>query len=693
MTVHTLVQKQSDQERLKEYIEEARQFPMFRNGRNEFDAIRWDLRGYVKVPHTKAPTTVAFMTLETSNRKSPEEMVPLPQPIQDTIKAVVAHTIYQNGRDLRGRHTYSIMPVVIRHLCNFLAESKSAPDLTEVSAGVMRRFINSLSSHHHYASTMGTIVESLNSRNICRHLSGISYGRPKEARRRAGDLAKKKHLNLTHDEAIAIARAFHTAKDPYDKVVTSLLALLMCAPSRMGELWRLPENVEVVADPAGPDYDADAAIFSECQNFKYGLRWFPEKNGKPTVKFVPEPMVRVSREAIARLKEASNEARETARWIIDHPGQMPLPAELQHVRETGRITFSELTEALSFSANGGAGLSYERKKYPSLKMPIITPAKGRESVFDFHALQDDWWKWFNALNPEWPYVSIDDDIGYKLRADEALLTCFYNQYSEGEKGLRKHAVTVMSTNALSQALIPGHRRYIFERLDVMLPDGSFPDITTHQLRHWLNTIAQRAGLPQALIAAWSGRANIMQNMDYDHMTEEELVDLFRKQTGQELQLPTIQVVDPDQEDFLEGRKKTIFNSTPFGYCLGNLRDDPCPSAMSCLACTRLVCVKGAKMKLEPLKLDLARREAALRNMHERQASGLRTNPERLKSAEKAVEHGRQLIAALSDSSVEDGTLLRNSDNPALEDFQYAQQTVDFRRENLISKETEELARD
>ncbi len=685
MNIHTPFEKQSERALLHSYISEARKLPMFRDGSIQFDDMRWNIRGHVKLSSSKKGAALSFISL--SETRSHGSIEPLPNPLGNTIKAYIAHSIHGNGSNLKSLSTYVERVRSFKHLSRFLVSEEYATDLLEVSADLVQQSM--LLAPNATAMQISVVIRELNSHGIAMHLSGLDFSSEQPSHRRAGEIEGKRKLLLTHEEALCIAKSFHLATEPLDQLTTSMMALLMCSPSRSGELWRLPDNLEVVTDPAGPEYDADADIFAEAKNYRYGLRWFPEKGGKPTIKFVPAPMVPVAKEAIARLKKLSGGARETAKWIIDNPGSMPLPPHLHHIRDKGTLTRSELVDLLGL-INENGGFTNETKKFPSLRNPIVQASRYNEGVYDFAALEKDWWSYFLKINPDWPYVVIDDDIGYRLRADEALFICYLRQYAGNDHGQRLHTVTTPDPNLLHSSLIAGHQRNIFERLGIKLESGSYPNITTHKLRRWLNTIAQRAGIPQSLIAEWSGRKNIMQNADYDYRTPEEVLEELRKNSGREFDLPSVEVADPRQEEFLDGLRRTNFNSTPFGYCVGDLFEEPCPSAMSCLSCSRLVCVKGANLKLKTLKEDLARREEALRHLEERAASGKKVNPRRLQAARDHVEHGRQLIATLSDPLVEDGTLIRNSDNPDLADFSYGQRVTSLRAEQQISEDRKEL---
>ena len=64
---------------------------------------------------------------------------------------------------------------------------------------------------------------------------------------------------------------------------------------------------------------------------------------------------------------------------------------------------------------------------------------------------------------------------------------------------------------------------IFDRYGFKDKDGSRLKATSHQMRHLLNTLAERGGLSLHEIAKWAGRADPKQNRVYNHMSEYEMV--------------------------------------------------------------------------------------------------------------------------------------------------------------------------
>lgn len=64
----------------------------------------------------------------------------------------------------------------------------------------------------------------------------------------------------------------------------------------------------------------------------------------------------------------------------------------------------------------------------------------------------------------------------------------------------------------------------FERFGIREPNGAFCRMTTHQLRHWLNHIADKDGLPVDLQTRWLGRENARDTEAYRHANVSERLE-------------------------------------------------------------------------------------------------------------------------------------------------------------------------
>ena len=134
--------------------------------------------------------------------------------------------------------------------------------------------------------------------------------------RPAGTLKQQRanqEQKLPDPEAIkALGEVFNNElTNTLDIVVTSACALLLSAPSRVGEL---------------ADIEVDCIVFKEDTegNQRMFLRWYAEKMNQVILKAVVKPeMEPVVERVIALLKPITDDARTYAAWLEDHPDEFP----------------------------------------------------------------------------------------------------------------------------------------------------------------------------------------------------------------------------------------------------------------------------------------------------------------------------------------------------------------------------------
>jgi len=616
----------------------------------DFDEISWNLRGHVSESGSPKSANVSFKTLSSTRGKEAE---PIPGRLGLAIKAVVAQKLWATRDAPMARGPFQHLADAGKKLHIVLAKDGLSDDPTRTTREHLDACLALAGkSRRHVGAALSQIARVWVEAKVAPELEGWRFQPgPSHSSRLTPQRAERA---LTDDEIGALAEAFHRATDPIDQVATSVLALLCCAPSRIGEVFALPYDAEVVDRPADGVCDASTP-FDEDLRFHFGLRWWPEKGGKPMIKYVPSEMVPVAKLALDRLRSHTHRARQVATWMMAHPGQMPLPDGLEHVRITRTITAEEL------------GRLYNIHRDEVASRLAYRPWKRIDTgVYDFDSVEAHW---RSEIPKGWPVFSGTNGITY----DRALLVVLGYQLS-ATNITQEHRVTPFTDSALNAALRgekgkPG----LFERMDIRLPNGSFPDITTHRIRHYLNTIAQRAHVPQAHIAHWSGRKNVMQNHAYDHTNLDALVDdLMRKGTGKTNLLPTI--VDDADPAFQAGLARQNITSTPIGFCLGDLRFEPCDKAGACVDCTRLVCVAGDRGKINNLERDLARRQASVSAFEDAIAAGRRVNRRAFDAARNALAHGHALLATLSDPQ-QQGSLVYNRGVSSLAGFSHADRIV------------------
>lgn len=205
---------------------------------------------------------------------------------------------------------------------------------------------------------------------------------------------------------------------------------------------------------------------------------------------------------------------------------------------------------------------------------------------------------------------------------------------------------------------------IFDRHHLHRPDQPPLSITTHQLRHLLNTVAQRGGLSQEEIAHWSGRIDVKQNRTYDQMSEFELVDLLRKND------PSLSLDRPLKE--IATRLGELIPMTPqefntlvhptahitrWGFCIHCFVMSPCQRFADCLNCSEQICIKGDR-RIDDLRI-YHQKVKELKMRAEEEISQGTAGADRWYEIQVLTEMRlAELLAILEDPSIEDGTIVR-----------------------------------
>ena len=259
---------------------------------------------------------------------------------------------------------------------------------------------------------------------------------------------------------------------------------------------------------------------------------------------------------------------------------------------------------------------------------------------------------FGKTPKDWPFLPGDAHIPYERALMVAHPHSIFVTVSDAGRLDRVEPITYHQIMAALQGFPGEPSTSIFEEMGIRLPDGSPLIVNTHKPRHYLNTLAAKASVPPADIALWSGRKSLRQNSTYDHETARELLTRIRKARDIESLAP----IPIDSETAFDiAQIKETAHTTPFGWCLQSLRQNPCQMFGECLNCTHLVCIKGADVKLANIRRELERERQLQARARERIAGGLRASPRWMETFDRKIARLEQLVAILESADVVDGS--------------------------------------
>ena len=202
---------------------------------------------------------------------------------------------------------------------------------------------------------------------------------------------------------------------------------------------------------------------------------------------------------------------------------------------------------------------------------------------------------------------------------------------------------------------------IFAQHGLTGPNGAPLWITSHQLRHYLNTIVRRGDkrLTEEEIALWSGRKDVSQNAVYDHESDNDRAHKVELRYGFRSDiLPFGDAMKTRvfvRRDGFGNVEKITAHITEWGFCLHDYMQAPCPIIKNCVECREHVCIKGDERARKVLELLYADSRALTGAAQRDAATGLQGADEWFAVHLKNEGLFKQLLDIFDSADVPDGT--------------------------------------
>lgn len=450
----------------------------------------------------------------------------------------------------------------------------------------------------------------------------------------------------THQAMLMVADLFSRADDVESRYFSSIMVLLMVAPNRVSEVLALP------VDCIGWEEDDQGT----SQMF---LRWHAAKGKGAMKKWVVPAMQGVVEEAVGRLREIGEPARKAAKFAYDHPGRVMAETGQDVLPERSRearLSPEEVCRIIAIKPKGNI-----RDKHGAPRWSCIGPQKWLSKVITsgevtYGRLADFLVGIYGGR--EWPY----SDSQRKTYVWDML--CLHRE-NELHKDFRTKPFSwrLPAVNEVNRRMDSGHHSSLFERFELKEADGSPIGLTSHQLRHWLSTMSERAGMDDYTLAQWAGRARVSDNRHYDHRTSEE-----KLKTAQEL----LHGEKPSVLERFRGKAPVTYQelgvdrlgtakATLYGMCAHDYAMAPCQKQMECMTCKEHVCVKGDHVTLERIQRLEKQTEELLRRAEIAHEDGIFGADRWVDNHKWKLAHVRAMRMTLEHPEVPDGSLARIPD--------------------------------
>lgn len=585
-----------------------------------FDEPIWDVTAYVERRGKTDKLRIYFSDFETAGTKG--EPTYMQQPFLGLAKAYMR---YQQGAkpttDLAGRLA------ALRAVDKALRETSSA-EPHKIDAFVVNRASQLIAEHFsaERAYRVGQQLEMFSNLLDQNHMVVVQLRwrnpikRPSGTERIGEEFDKRRQERLPSAYVLdALAQAYRMANDDRDVIPTSIAAIMCASPDRISEVVTLKADCEHSARrPDGTRH--------------YGLRFYPAKDAPPQIKWIIPSMVDLVEEAVARLRERTEGARRLANWYERNPKKLYLPVHLEHVRgmDLSKEDLAELiwgdkeataSVAVWLKTNNIVSLETNRTRvrFSDFEKAVIRRLPRGFPVLD----KKTELKYSEALCVTYRYQLHDKNVPQ---------ICFFRGVSHGQVSDALGGTDARDTSS------------VFDRMAIEGEEDSRIRITSHQFRHYLNTLARHGGLDELDIAKWSGRKDLKQNRAYDHVSARDKLALIRDSLGDDTKMfgplgwaPNVPSITRDE---FANLVVTTAHTTEFGYCIHDYVMSPCQQHTDCLNCRELVCIKGDETRSGNLRKARVETERLLALAEKQSDAGVY-------GANRWVEHQRQTLDRLN----------------------------------------------
>ncbi|MBX3253506.1 MAG: hypothetical protein KF862_05140 [Chitinophagaceae bacterium] len=437
----------------------------------------------------------------------------------------------------------------------------------------------------------------------------------------------------SYEAMAAYAQCSNNPINENEEILLRTIDLLIAMGQRANEVAFIPFDC-LVEEPKKDDNGK--AIQDKHGNpiKNVGIRYFAEKKFISRVHWLADQDILFALRAINRLKELTQDAREIAQFQEKHK-------RLWKYDSSDLLSDRELLNYLGFVDTYNLFLYLKKnnipvkKVHPHIKNPL--KRKGKTQKQHYYQAGDI----ENLLYPKLEnHIVLRENDKVILKTSDLLSIRF-----DGASRFKREANTFrilpgrIFLTDINGALgsLPGIES-IFERQNLTEADGSKIVMTSHQPRHWRNTLYDLAGMSNVNQALALGRQLLDQNTAYQHPTVKEFTESHRdfltfNSVSEKIGFlrsgirenkilgdltDTYHLIKKKQgvenaESFLATHANAL-HITPFGACSHDFSLNPCPKHLQCWnGCSNLN-LTGSEHEIKNLQNLLENSEKALTQM-------------------------------------------------------------------------------
>jgi len=475
-----------------------------------------------------------------------------------------------------------------------------------------------------------------------------------------GPVADRRRNELMPDPAIIDALAEISSRTDLgdgDLLLQRGTEMLVSAGFRINELLTIPRDCLVV-EPELDDIGEQLLDKLGRPKVRIGIRYWPEKGASETlIKWIPSVMNEVVQRAVADIQRITEPTWLAASKQHVDPGTTLLGGPWDELPDDYAMSNPEISQAL--------GVVDVPQFLNDNEIPFVTDWSLVEKRTRYSTATRV------KLGDLRSHLFSRSERGNVLRQGEGhqqlhdclfLIPAFFVKRSMNG-GLKGTVVLLKDANFNVYLVGIKGAPSVFERLGYIGSDGETLRCATHQIRHWLNTLALEGGLSDVDLARWMGRQNVSQNRAYDHRSPVDRAKRAaeRMRAGEAagpVATATRQIRDPvRREEFIKSKHHTM-HTTDLGGCVHPWDALPCQHHGNCADCGELRVEKGNPQQRASAFRKLEEAEAELVEAREEDADDTIGADRWIEAHERTADALRVIVEIHDDPTIPDGHIVQ-----------------------------------
>jgi len=309
----------------------------------DWDSLVWDITGHFELRGRTENVKITWVNLQTCGKNiKKQERVAIQEPLLSFAKAYIRYS-----QSHKKRRVIDSLLAAFRILEVVLLEQYNVADIKYISPSVLNSVYSIIKERYARGDSVLLVLNELylDVCNLKMSYISLPWKKPKVEiinRYKTGSESQEYIRSKCPTDASfrALARIFCDSDHKVDKLVSSLVVIMLSQPCRIAEVLTLP-------------YDCEVENINGLET--YGLRWRPCKGGDLCVKQILDNWVGLVKQAIVNIKDITSEARKMAVWYEQNPEKIYLPEQYESLHDAKYIETDIVRELLSYSKTGLLG--------------------------------------------------------------------------------------------------------------------------------------------------------------------------------------------------------------------------------------------------------------------------------------------------------------------------------------------------